>query len=956
MGFLDDLTSRETLRQAWEDVAAKKGAPGIDRLSVEDLTPEIDQHLRRLAEEIRDGRYRPLPVLRIRPRFLQASDRALVVPAVRDRIVQRAISNLLTPEIDPLLSPACRAFRKGRSAREAAADVGRWIEDGLAWVLRADVRAFFDSIRPEILRRQLEPFVDEDGLRFLDRILRRRVFDHDQVTDFVAGIAQGSPLSPLLGNLYLHEVDQALHDDFPHLIRYCDDLIVLADDESTVRRAHDRLQELLLPLELELNQDKTRLCRAEDGFTFLGYHFGAAGRGPAAKAVEALHARLEELGSQEPFDPAEVDAVYRGWTAYFGDHPECWLARPTGLLALLRGTDRQALDALFPKAIEARWRHRGGVGSELALELARAWMAVDREEQAWLEMADACGGSRTVGVDLQRWGALLKVDPDELERVARTLVGDWQARLAHLAEDAGELGRYEVATRLAQLRSSGLLEPEAAPASAAFDELAGPELRLLEDWFQGREGVHAVESVNRAGHRRFVPVHRPISEDDWQAHLRGERTLGLPLIRAGDTVLLGVLDVDVTRKARDQEPSLRQELLQRALGTALRLRHELERRGCGSLLELSGAKGYHVWVRLEEPVAAFQLRRWLLERVQGVGEPPEGIRVEVFPNRDRVKDDALGPIAKLPLGVHAKTGHRCHLLDEKGEPLDDPFEALRQVGRISRSVILEAMALQEAPGADAPEEAAEEDERRDAGKPAEEPAAPTLPEIGPKPQKVLDGCKVLGYLAKKSRDTAYLDHRERLTLLCTLGHLGDEGRAALHAIIGHTYNYRPEITDRHADRLPEYPMSCPKVKELHPEAAAVAPCTCRFRLGRGAYPTPILYALKPSEVPAFGKRAKEQAKEEEGSRTDEGSHGSRPTRSETGPGPRALRQEAEGILRKLAELRRHHRGITRSIARLEDDLARLLDRAEADTLETSLGLLRRVEREDGSGHDYLIEV
>ena len=252
MSFLEDLAAPGTLRTAWQDVAAKNGAPGIDRVAIADLAPEIERHLERLAEEIQGGRYRPLPVLRIRPPFLEASDRALVVPTVRDRIVQRAIANLLTPEIDPLLSPACRAFRKGHSAREAADDVGRWVEEGLAWVLRADVRSFFDSIRPEILRQKLEPFVDEEGLRFLDRILRRRVFDHQQVTELVVGIAQGSPLSPLLGNLYLHEVDQALAETYPHYLRYCDDLIVMARDEAAVRGAHERVEERLRALELEL--------------------------------------------------------------------------------------------------------------------------------------------------------------------------------------------------------------------------------------------------------------------------------------------------------------------------------------------------------------------------------------------------------------------------------------------------------------------------------------------------------------------------------------------------------------------------------------------------------------------------------------------------------------------------------------------------------------------------------
>jgi group II intron reverse transcriptase/maturase len=318
VSFLKDLASPSTLRRAWEAVAAKRGVPGIDRVSVDDFAADLDGGLGRLSDEIASGRYRPLPVLRIRPRFLAASERALVVPAVRDRIVQRAIADLLSPQIDPLLSPACRAFRKGSSAQAAADDVGRWVAEGSPWVLRADVKGFFDSIQPELLLERLRPFVDEEGLRFLGRLLRQKVWDRDQVTEPLVGISQGSPLSPLLANLYLKDLDHALVAEHTRYLRYCDDLIVLGPEEAAVRSAQSRVEDLLAPLGLALNETKTRVCRAEDGFTFLGYQFGPAGRGPSLKAVAALHTRLEELETAATFEPTEVDALHRGWTAYFG--------------------------------------------------------------------------------------------------------------------------------------------------------------------------------------------------------------------------------------------------------------------------------------------------------------------------------------------------------------------------------------------------------------------------------------------------------------------------------------------------------------------------------------------------------------------------------------------------------------------------------------------------------------
>jgi group II intron reverse transcriptase/maturase len=445
-----------------------------------------------LAEEILSGSYRPLPVLRIRPAFLAASERALVVPTVRDRVVQRAIADLLVPAIDPTLSPACRAFRKGSSARAAAEDVGRWIEQGEAWVLRADVKGFFDAIQPEILRAKLELFVDEEGLRFLDRIVRCRIFDHDQVSETITGIAQGSPLSPLLGNLYLSDLDAAIEKAHVRYIRYCDDLLVLGPREDEVRRARQEIAAQLEPLGLTLNEEKTRVCRAEDGFVFLGYLFGPTGRGPAVKAVEALRFRLAEITAAEEPAVAEVDALFRGWTAYFGDHPECWTGSPTGLLALLRNPSQPGSGDAVRRLTDARWKLPSPVSPRLGFLLAEAWMARGHPEQSWSELAASCGGSRSDLVDEESWGRLLRVDPRDLVSLARRLVGTPADRLTILSEAVAELGRYDIASRLAAAGAAAATDTESETATPAGAELVtDADLRLLAEWFQGREGVHA---------------------------------------------------------------------------------------------------------------------------------------------------------------------------------------------------------------------------------------------------------------------------------------------------------------------------------------------------------------------------------------------------------------------------------------------------------------------------------
>ncbi len=526
MSFLEDLASVSTLRRAWESVAARRGVAGIDRVSVEAFRTRLTDELEQLVQEIRSGSYRPLPALRIRPAFLAASERALVVPAVRDRVVLRAIADLLSPQIDPILSPACRAFRKGSSARSTADDVGRWIEQGEAWVLRSDVKSFFDTIQPEVLRRKLEPFVDPEGLSFLDRVLRCRIFDYDQVSERITGIAQGSPLSPLLGNLYLNELDAGIGKEHGKYVRYCDDLLVLGAREDEVRAAHERVVGFLSPLGLTLNVEKTRICRAEDGFVFLGYHFGPAGKGPAVKAVEALRYRLEEIAGAPEVDGGEIDALYRGWTNYFGRHPECWTGSPAGILALLRCEETDVSGEGAQRLVDARWKLSKPISPKLSRALAEAWTARGRAEQSWLEMAAACGGSHSHLAEAEGWSHLLGAEPAALGSVARRLVGSPAERLTALSEAMAELGRYDLAGRLAAAGPGLAAEPESESPKAG-DRVSEADLRLLTSWFQGREGVHATEAVDRAGHRSFVPIHRPILEEDWRAHLRGEKTLAL---------------------------------------------------------------------------------------------------------------------------------------------------------------------------------------------------------------------------------------------------------------------------------------------------------------------------------------------------------------------------------------------------------------------------------------------
>lgn len=215
---------------------------------------------------------------------------------------------------------------------------------------------------------------------------------------------------------------------------------------------------------------------------------------------------------------------------------------------------------------------------------------------------------------------------------------------------------------------------------------------------------------------------------------------------------------------------------------------------------------------------------------------------------------------------------------------------------------------------------------------------------------MLQECHVLGYLKRRAEETSYLNHRERSSLLYTLGHLGEEGAEAIHSIISHTYNYRAEVTDRHIHRLPPWPISCPKLRMLHPEAIAFGSCKCEFKLRGRAYPTPVLFALKPSQVPVFkpqdGAAKRVSIPKRQKQQNDSSS-----------PSLESQTAAAEQMVRKLFELKRSRREIDAAIRNLEAELLALFEGCGGEEIELSLGVLKRKKRGDGvDGWDFSIEV
>lgn len=275
VGRLADVAFGErALRRAWSDVLAKDSADGHLTTGVTRFEEDLEAHLERLVADLAWAVYEPRDLTRV---VLEEDPnrRVLHVPAVVDRVVERAILEQLTPLVDPVLGPAAYGYRPGLGVADAVEAVVGLREEGLGWVLRADVDDCFPTIPVGLARRMLGALVDdEELLAVVDQLLSRRFTWPGHGRRMMTGLAQGSPISPLLSNLVLSTVDGALlAAGFP-IVRYADDIIIATASREEAWEAARCLSQKIEELGMQLGVEDTQVMSFQEGFTFLGEDFG----------------------------------------------------------------------------------------------------------------------------------------------------------------------------------------------------------------------------------------------------------------------------------------------------------------------------------------------------------------------------------------------------------------------------------------------------------------------------------------------------------------------------------------------------------------------------------------------------------------------------------------------------------------------------------------------------------
>lgn len=297
--------SHDALQVAWARIKRRGGhAAGGDGETVSDFAPHADGRIKRLAAELAEDRYIPGSLRPVTIRKDSGGTRTLQIPCVIDRIAQRAAASVLSAILEPHFEDSSYAYRPGRSVQQAVDRVAYLRRQGYTYVVDADIRAYFDSVPHALLLKKLAA---HDVTPLLCRLVKTWL-ESFSATDF--GLAQGSPISPVLANLYLDALDEQFGEKSAvRIVRFADDFVLLARSRLASRRALDKAAEVLAHHGLELHPDKTRLVAFEDAFTFLGKMFV---RSIVIDKEEEAPTRLEIISDdvppvQQPTMPREIE-------------------------------------------------------------------------------------------------------------------------------------------------------------------------------------------------------------------------------------------------------------------------------------------------------------------------------------------------------------------------------------------------------------------------------------------------------------------------------------------------------------------------------------------------------------------------------------------------------------------------------------------------------------------------
>jgi RNA-directed DNA polymerase len=363
----DKVIAPANLEAAWDRmnrrVTGKKrrqGA-GVDGITVAKFADRAEADLRKLGEQLGTGRYSPSPVRRqYIPKLGSRKLRPLGLPTVRDRVVQEACRSMIEPIFEAEFLDNSHGFRPEKSVETACVQVEQYLSEGKVWVVDLDIDQCYDSIPHDpLIDRLAQRVADGKVLDLIRSWLKSGVMEEMTIRHETTGTPQGGIISPVLANIFLHDLDVALEKRGTAWVRYADDVVALCQSREEAEQVLEFIGEILHGLGLKLSLEKTRIVHLDEGFDYLGWHYQGQQRWPRKKSVDKLRHRLRAMTRRNRPDSvqsicAELAPVQRGWFNFFR------AGNSQSTFRMLDGWLRRRLRSLLRRRTKRKGISRGG--------------------------------------------------------------------------------------------------------------------------------------------------------------------------------------------------------------------------------------------------------------------------------------------------------------------------------------------------------------------------------------------------------------------------------------------------------------------------------------------------------------------------------------------------------------------------------------------------------------------
>lgn len=325
--MLEEIVDIRNVQKSLKQVTANKGAGGVDDMQTDELRDYLNAHWQTWRIEILEGNYRPQPVRRVEIPKPQGGVRMLGIPTVKDRLLQQAIAQWLSPKYEEDFSNNSYGFRPNRNAHQAVLQAQQNLNEGYAWVIELDLEKFFDRVNHDKLMSTLAKKISDTRiLKLIRNYLQSGIMENGVSTPRTEGTPQGSPLSPLLSNIVLNELDKELDARGHRYVRYADDCSIYVRSEASAQRVMESITNYIESnLKLKVNRTKSKVSRPQES-TLLGFSFYRGTNGweirIAPKSMERMRKKMKEQTRRKDPTPVKakikkLTATIRGWVNYF---------------------------------------------------------------------------------------------------------------------------------------------------------------------------------------------------------------------------------------------------------------------------------------------------------------------------------------------------------------------------------------------------------------------------------------------------------------------------------------------------------------------------------------------------------------------------------------------------------------------------------------------------------------